>query len=75
MTTKRLTDICGQTEITEERRVQREDIEENISRLEAEKEAAPETIENDYSYQGYMGKISGEDYYMYFGNREYNEYG
>ena len=62
------------TEITEERRVQREDIEENISRLEAEKEAAPETIENDYSYQGYMGKISGEDYYMYFGNREYNEY-
>ena len=62
------------TEITEERRVQREDIEENISRLEAEKEAAPETIENDYSYQGYMGKISGEDYYMYFGNREYDEY-
>ncbi|MBQ2054439.1 MAG: hypothetical protein II492_05560, partial [Eubacterium sp.] len=62
------------TEIIEERRVQRSEIEEKLASLEAEKEAAPETIENDYSYQGYMGKIGGEDYYMYFGNREYDEY-
>ena len=62
------------TEIIEERRVQRPEIEEKLASLEAEKEAAPETIENDYSYQGYMGKIGGEDYYMYFGNREYDEY-
>lgn len=45
-----------------------------ISDLEAEKEAAPETIENDFSYGGYVGNISGEEYYMYLGNRNYEEY-
>ena len=50
------------------------DIEEDIERLKKEKESAPETIENDYSYGGYLGKISGEEYYMYFGNRNFDEY-
>lgn len=50
------------------------EIEEDIERLKKEKESAPETIENDYSYGGYLGKISGEEYYMYFGNRNFDEY-
>ncbi len=62
------------TEVTEPNLVKREDIEEEINKLESEKESAPESIENDYSYQGYIGQIGGEDYYMYFGNREYDEY-
>lgn len=49
-------------------------IERDIAKLEEEAQNAPETIENDYSYQGYIGKIDGEEYYMYFGNRNLNEY-
>ncbi len=49
-------------------------IEEDIEKIKAEKESAPETIENNYSYGGYLGKINGEEYYMYFGNRNFDEY-
>lgn len=49
-------------------------IENDINRLKSERENAPDTIENDYSYQGYIGLIDGEEYYMYFGNRNYDEY-
>lgn len=49
-------------------------IEQDIETIKSEMEDAPETIENDYSYQGYLGKIDGEEYYMYFGNRNYDEY-
>ena len=55
-------------------KMQREEIEEDIERIQKEKEAAPESLENNYSYGGYLGKINGEEYYMYFGNRNYNEY-
>lgn len=47
---------------------------DNISKLTEEERNAPETIENDYSYSGYIGKINGDEYYMYFGNRNYDEY-
>ncbi len=46
----------------------------DMNKLISEAEKAPETIENDYSYQGYIGKIDGEEFYMYFGNRNLNEY-
>ena len=49
-------------------------IEHDIDTLKAEMEEAPESIANDYSYQGYLGKVNGEEYYMYFGNRNYDEY-
>ena len=49
-------------------------IEQDINTLRSEMEQAPEKIENDYSYQGYLGKVNGEEYYMYFGNRNYDEY-
>ncbi|WP_173471793.1 hypothetical protein [Eubacterium ruminantium] len=45
-----------------------------ISDLKSSYEKAPETIENDYSYEGYLGKINNEDYYLYFGNRNLDEY-
>lgn len=53
---------------------ERSKIEDDIDRLRFENESAPESIENDYSYGGYIGKIDGEEYYMYFGNRNYDEY-
>ena len=53
---------------------ERSRIEDDIDRLRFESESAPESIENDYSYGGYIGKIDGEEYYMYFGNRNYDEY-
>lgn len=62
------------TQVTEPNLIKREDIEAEIRKLESEKESAPEKIENDFSYQGYIGQINGEDYYMYFGNREFDEY-
>ena len=43
-------------------KMQREEIEEDIERIKKEKEAAPESIENNYSYGGYLGKINGEEY-------------
>lgn len=46
----------------------------DMNKLISEAEKAPETIENDYSYQGYIGKIDGEEFYMYLGNRNLNEY-
>ena len=46
----------------------------DMNKLISESESAPETIENDYSYQGYIGKIDGEEFYMYLGNRNLNEY-
>lgn len=49
-------------------------VDEKIAELEKEKEEAPETIENDYSYGGYVGDILGDEYYMYFGNCNYDEY-
>ena len=49
-------------------------IEEDLERIKAEREDAPETIENDYSYGGYIGKINGEEYYMFLGNKKYDEY-
>lgn len=49
-------------------------VEDKIAELESEKEAAPESIENDYSFDGYIGTIAGEEYYMYLGNRNYEEY-
>ena len=49
-------------------------IENDIDYLEQKMNDAPENIENDYSYQGYIGKIDGEEYYMYFGNRGFDEY-
>lgn len=49
-------------------------VDEKISELEKEKEEAPESIENDYSYGGYVGNILGDEYYMYFGNCNYDEY-
>ena len=49
-------------------------IEYDIDKLNADKEKAPETIENDYSYDGYLGKINGEEYYVHFGNRNFDEY-
>ena len=49
-------------------------IEEDLNRIKAEREDAPETIENNYSYGGYIGKIDGEEYYMFLGNRKYDEY-
>ena len=33
----------------------------DMNKLISESESAPETIENDYSYQGYIGKIDGEE--------------
>ena len=55
-------------------KMQREEIEEDIERIKKEKEAAPESIVNDFSWGGYLGKINGEEYYMYFGNRNFDEY-
>ena len=55
-------------------KMQRSEIEEDIDRLSKEKEEAPESIDNNYTYGGYIGKIDGEEYYMYFGNRNYDEY-
>ena len=49
-------------------------VDEKISELEKEREEAPESIENDYSYGGYVGNILGDEYYMYFGNCNYDEY-
>lgn len=49
-------------------------IENDIERLKTERESAPETLENDYSYGGYIGKINGEEYYMFLGNKNYDEY-
>lgn len=49
-------------------------IENDLNNLKTEREKAPETIDNDYSYKGYIGKIDGEEYYMFLGNREYDEY-
>ena len=37
-------------------------IEQDINTLRSEMEQAPEKIENDYSYQGYLGKVNGEEY-------------
>lgn len=54
--------------------MERSEIEKDVERLKDEREKAPETLPNDYSYQGYTGKINGEDYYMYFGNRNLDEY-
>ncbi len=53
---------------------ERNDIDAMIAELESEKETAPETIENDYSYGGYIGEILGDEYYMYFGNCNFDEY-
>ena len=50
------------------------DIEDTIAKLEAEKDSAPDTIENDFSYGGYIGNVGGEEFYMYLGNRNYEEY-
>ncbi len=50
------------------------EVDATISALEKEKEAAPETVENDYSYGGYVGDIQGDEYYMYFGNCNYDEF-
>ena len=55
-------------------RMDRSVIEEDYNALLSERESAPEKIENDYSYGGYLGKIDGEEFYMIFGNRNYNEY-
>lgn len=49
-------------------------IEDDLERIKAEREDAPETIENDYTYGGYIGKINGEEYYMFLGNKNYDEY-
>ena len=54
--------------------MERSEIEADIERLKTERESAPETIENDYSYQGYKGMIGGEEYSLYFGNRNFVEY-
>ena len=54
--------------------MERAEIEADIERLKTERESAPETIENDYSYQGYKGMIGGEEYSLYFGNRNFDEY-
>jgi hypothetical protein len=50
------------------------DLDKKIEECEKAKESAPETIENDYSYGGYIGDILGEEYYMFLGNRNYDEY-
>jgi len=62
------------TQILESDILKREDIEDRISQMEAERDKAPETLDNDYSYMGYTGKIGGQDYYMYFGNKDFDEY-
>ena len=49
-------------------------IDKKIEELRQEKEKAPESVDNDYSYGGYIGNILGNEYYMYFGNRNYDEY-
>ena len=49
-------------------------IKDKISELEAEKESAPEKVDNDYSYGGYIGQINGEEYCMILGNRSFAEY-
>ena len=45
-----------------------------IADLQSERDAAPDTVENDYSYGGYIGEIEGASYYMYFGNCNLNQY-
>ena len=49
-------------------------IDKLISDLQSERDAAPDTIENDYSYGGYIGEINGNPYYMYFGNCNLDQY-
>lgn len=51
-----------------------EELEDKIQSLKNLKEKAPEKIDNDYHYSGYSGTIDGEEYYMYFGNANYDEY-
>lgn len=45
-----------------------------IEKFESKKEKAPEKLDNNFTYDGYSGLIDGEEYYIYFGNRNYDEY-
>lgn len=49
-------------------------VQDKIAELEEERNTAPDKVENDYSYGGYIGQINGEEYYMYLGNRNFEEY-
>ena len=49
-------------------------IEKDIDKLKEKREEAPDSLENDFSYRGYIGQVNGEEFYMYFGNRNYDEY-
>ncbi|MBQ8950645.1 MAG: hypothetical protein IJ065_05695 [Eubacterium sp.] len=51
-----------------------EEVDSILGELEEEKKSAEETVQNDYSYGGYIGSIGGEEYIMYFGNRHHDEY-
>ncbi|WP_281085908.1 hypothetical protein [Eubacterium ruminantium] len=50
-----------------------EKINKNINTLKDEMENAPENVDNDYSYGGYIGNINGTEYYMCLGNRNFDE--
>lgn len=60
------------SETTEE--FSRDVIEEAIEEINKYIDTSPESLVNDYSYMGYLGTIEGEEYYMYFGNRDYDSY-
>ena len=49
-------------------------IEENIEEIKKYIDTSPDSLVNDYSYMGYLGTIEGEEYYIYFGNRNYDSY-
>ena len=51
-----------------------DELDKRLADLETEKNSAPESVENDYSYGGYLGDIGGEEFVMCFGNRLHSEY-
>ncbi len=49
-------------------------VQDKIAELEDERNSAPDKVDNDYTYGGYIGNINGEEYYMILGNRNFEEY-